>query len=386
MHPVYEYIVAVFILFLSLSYTFYAINAAVTTQLSLTKERQLKPIAERLFDKILFTPGYPVNWGSNIFINESNLGDFGLSSQKKMYELDVNKVMRLVNESQDIINPLYIPPETFGRLTGIYQDGHWIYGFRLLIRNTLNITISPLNPEATIPNRFLIHVSDYKGNKASNAYVRGVLYAAYTVNQGNEKVFTYEYARTRNITNINGVTTLSFNISVPPGAKAAILLIVSANYYGLQNQEVWVEGNVVDIVNIGQYLVVNMTSGGIIPSARHVRATAIEITSNLNIISNPLVNVTNSGAGRIINKGRYNYRVYRLVNPITENVIFVGLLIFTRGRYYLAFAARPRVPISVDYRSHTFPLAGMKTETVYGLFHIGDNSFYAQLTVWRMSE
>lgn len=382
MHPVYEYIVAVSILFLVLSYSFYAINTAATTQLSLAKEEELKPVADRLFNKILFTRGYPSDWGSNIYINESNLEDFGLLSSKGgLYDLDVDKVMRLVNYSGGIVNPLYIPPTTFGSLAGIYEDGHWTYGFRLMIMTALNISIQNLT--SSPPTKFEVNITDYTGKKASNAEVRALLYVAYTV--GN--TFEYNYSTAYNVTGLDGSTILNFPIPNISSPHVAYTLIVSANYYGIKSQNIWVEGNILNIVVEGQYLIVNMSSiEGIVPSARHLTLSAIEFTSDLNFILNPLVNVTNGESGKIINKGRYNYRVYRLSNPITENVVFIALLVKTTGRYFFVFASRPRAPLTVDYRSHSFSVAGLRTETIYGLFRIGDSSFYAQLTVWRMSE
>ena len=141
---------------------------------------------------------------------------------------------------------------------------------------------------------------------------------------------------------------------------------------------------VVNLINIGDYLIVNLS--GFPPSARFVELTAIEFTTDFNIILNPIINETDGESGKIINKGRFNYRVYKLANPITEDVMFIGIMVITRGQSYLIFASRPKTPIVVDYRSHSFPVAGLKTETIYGLFRISDNTYYAQLTVWRMSE
>ncbi len=393
MHPIYEYIVATLILFLILSYSFYAIDSAVATQLTLAKEEQLKPVANRLFNKIFFTSGYPDDWGSDVYINESNLIDFGLlSDSKRLYELDVNKVMRLVNttnNTEGTVNPLYISPKTFGQLSGIYEDGHWIYGFRLMITSALNISIQPINTDNP-PTKFNITVTDYTGKKASNAEVRGVFYGTYTYEIGNQEVFNYSCSSADNITGLDGSTVLNFTLPyIPPNSreKAAYSLIVTANYYGLQSQNIWVEEGILNLVVEGRYLIVNMTDvEGVIPSARHLSMTAIEFTSDLKIILNPLINATGGEVTRIINKGRYNYQVYELSNPISEDTVFVALLVKTRGGYYLVFASRPRTPLTVDYMSHSFLIAGLKTETVYGLFRIGRNTFYAQLIVWRMSE
>lgn len=392
MHPVYDYIVAVLILLMVLGFSFYAINSAVITQSTLAKEEQLKPIANRLFNKIFLTPGYPVNWGTNVFINESNLKDFGLLLAGEPHQIDVNKILRL-NET----NPLYIPPETFGNLTGLYQDGHWVYGFRLTIRSALNISIHPVDEYNNPPTTYLVHITDYTGKKASNAIVKGTVITLAVEKNG--KYFTYELSTVVvNITNVDGTTLLKFNINQvsKPNANVVHMLLITANYYGIQSQVVRTFGeNIATLISVGNYLIVNMT-GQPIPSAEHVQlnGTAIEFTSDLNFILNPIVDMTKGEVGKIINKGRYNYRVYELANPITENVILVGLLIRKavggKGsggpKYFLVVAARPPTPISVDYRSHSFNIAGIKTETLSGLFNIGDNTYYVELSVWRMSE
>ena len=387
MHPVYEYIVSVAILLLVLSYSFYAVNSVVVNQLTLVKEEQLKDIANRLFDKILYTPGYPVDWGSNIYVNETNLIDFGVhASTGELQKLDIDKLNRLIYEYEGIINPRYIPPETVGRLLGIYEDGHWTYGFRLLIRCALNVTIQPLDSGGEVPVKYKIKVVDYVGKDAANALVRGTLCAVYNITENGREVLEYNYDTARNLTMLDGTTILNFEKpEVPSQTKnVAYALLVTVNYYGLQSHGIWTTSQVLNLINIGDYLIADLSSFGP-PSARHVR-TAIEFTTDLEIIINPIINETNGESGRIINKGRFNYRVYKLANPITEDVIFIGLLVGTHGQSYIVFASRPRTPIVIDYRSHSFPVAGLKTETVYGLFRISDNTYYAQLTVWRMSE
>jgi len=384
MHPVYEYIVSVAILLLVLSYSFYAVNSVVVNQLTLVKEEQLKDVANRLFDKILYTPGYPVDWGSNIYVNETNLIDFGVhASTGDLQKLDIDKLNRLIYEYEGIINPQYIPPETVGRLLGIYEDGHWIYGFRLLIKSALNITIQPLDSDSEVPVKYKIKVVDYVGKDAANALVEGILCAVYNKTK---EALGYNYTIARNLTKLDGTTILNFEKPEAPSQpkKAAYALLVTVNYYGLQSQGIWVGKQVLNLINIGDYLIVNLSSSGK-SGAIHVRE-AIEFTTDLEIIRNPIVNETNGESGRIINKGHFNFRVYKLANPITEDVIFIGLLVDTTGGSCIFFASRPRMPIVIDYRSHSFPVAGLKTETIYGLFRISDNTYYAQLTVWRMSE
>lgn len=389
MHPIYEYIVTILVISLVLSFSFYTINVTTKSQLLLAKEEQLNTIANNLFNKIFFSPGYPVDWGSNIYVNESNLRGFGLAAvSREPYTLDIDKLLRLYEASGNTTNPLYMPPSAVGRVLGIYSDGYWKYGFSIKIVTALNITITPDDPSATPPSKFYIRVSDYEGRPATNAYVRGVLFAVYTTGGGQGNVnFDIVRASAYNITDITGSTILNFDVSGMPTQRAAYLVIVNARYFGLQSQAMYTRGNVLSLVIVGNYIIVNMSGiEDIIPSARHLRVAAVEFTSDLRIILNPLINVTGSESGRIINKGRYNYRVYQLSNPISDDVIFVGLLVVTRGQYFMVFAERPRTPLSLTYSTHGFMYAGVRSVVLNGLFRVGENTYYVEFTMWRMSE
>ena len=387
MHPTFEYIVTILILSMLIGFSFYSLNSMSSTQLVFTKESQLDQMTNNLFNKMLMTPGYPIDWGRNIYVNESNLEDFGLAASYGLpYQLDVDKIMRLVEETGNTTNPLYIPPEKVGSLLGVYVKGHWNYGFKLVIYSALNISINPVDPDESPPSKYIVSVRDYLGRPASNAYVKGVLYAAY-IETGRERGFKVISSTAYNYTSIEGVTILNFDVSDIPSLKAAYVVLVNAYYYGLKSQGIWTKASVLNLVVEGGYLIVNMsTLGDIVPSARHLTLTAVEFTSSQEVILNPIENVTDSESGKIINKGRYDYRVYRLKNGITDDVVFIGLLVKTTGRYYVVFSPRPRIPLVLEYSSHTFSIQGLRTKVLYSLFKIGDYTYYVELYVWRMSE
>jgi hypothetical protein len=66
-------------------------------------------------------------------------------------------------------------------------------------------------------------------------------------------------------------------------------------------------------------------------------------------------------------------------------------MVETRGRDWFAFASRPLIPVTIDYRSHyaeldPFPQVGIKNEILSRIVRIGALSYYVELTVWRVSE
>jgi hypothetical protein len=401
MNPVYEYIAAIFIMTLVVGYSLYSLNTMSSSQLNIAEEAQLLPVAGRLFDKILLTKGYPEDWGSNIYINSSNLGDFGLSSQYgEMYRLDVNKLMRLVTDVNNMTNPLYMPPTTMGNLTGIYGNSSWSYGFRLLVKSALIINITngpPLNPpQENEPKNFTIDVTTYSGKYAPNVEVSGLylMVCVDTIGQGQNatEVFMYNYTIAKSITNWQGRAELNFTVPKPPkqNMNPAYCLIVTVNYYGLQSQQIDVINPIqtINLLTQGQYLIVDFNETFGVPKSANqiVNLTVIELTSNLQLLLNPADNETNGMAGQIINKGSKNYQVYHLENQLTDEVIFMGLYVKTRGNYSLVFASRPMIPIAIDYRSHSFAYAGINSDTFSRMVKIGRNSYIAELTVWRMSQ
>lgn len=252
MNPVYEYIAAISIITLVVGFSLYQLNSMSSYQLTVAHEEQLQPVAVRLLDKILLTKGYPEDWGSDIYINESNLVDFGLSSQLGgMYQVSVDNLMRLVNITGNLVNPLYIPPTTMGNLTGIYDNNSWSYGFRLLVKNSLNISITdgPISEKYNTPTNFTVDVTNYLGRSMSNAEVDAFYFVVYVYNPtggGKEdEVFDYSGVRAMNITNWQGKTILHFEgkmPEVPTGIKNLVAqvycLFITVNYYGLQSQQI----------------------------------------------------------------------------------------------------------------------------------------------------
>jgi len=403
-NPIYEYIAAFFVMTLVVGYSLYSLNTMSSTQLSIAQESQLRPAAGRLFDKILLTKGYPEDWGSNIYINDSNLGDFGLSSQYgEMYRVNVDKLMRLVSKVDYTENPLYIFPTTMGNLTGIYGNDSWSYGFRLLVKSALIINIT-YDPDVFPMNSSTISVVNYLGRSASNAVVNATYFYIYTYHIGNDDFFDYNYTVAGNITDWQGRTVLDCKVPTTEvnTDKEAYVLFVTVNYYGLQSQQIAVikdmtknNPKILDTISLliqGEHLIANYSDIEDVAHFSHgamqLDFTLIEFTSNQQVIVNPILEDTNGVSGAIINSGhgQNSYKVYNLTNPLTEDVVFAGLIVKKNGVWTLALCDRPMVPIAIDYRSHSYAYAGINSEAFSRLVRIGSNSYYAELTVWRMSQ
>lgn len=313
--------------------------------------------------------------------------------------------MRLVQNIGTINNSLYIPPAYFGDLAGLRENGTWKYGFRLLMTTALNITSTPLREIRqggdTYPTAFSVNVKSHTGKTAPNALVSAKYFCIY-INKTTDS-FDYFYQTLQNITDWNGNTTLSFDVnnsfidkvsSLKGKSQPSTFLFLTANYYGIQSQAVqqYPQIPTLDLMLQGQYLIASFLPGASYPkSAHHLGAFSplivIQFTTNLDVILNPVTNVTGHGqADLVVNKGGKDYRTYQLSGYSSPDVLFAGIMVTTRGRDWFAFASRPLVPTAIDYRSHTFPVAGIKTEVLSRVVRMGQNSYVVDLTVWRMGE
>jgi hypothetical protein len=170
MEATLEYI-AVGLLIILLILATFGMMTTVTSTTETTYEEQLYTVAERVMDKIILTPGYPVDWGTNIQVTPDTIQDFGLAlySAHMPYIVDPDKVMRLANLST-LPNPLLLNTTRLAQLLNL--EG---YGFRLRIRPMLIVNITPTDyyPYHTyrFMSRFEIAVSNYYGLGIPNANI-----------------------------------------------------------------------------------------------------------------------------------------------------------------------------------------------------------------------
>ncbi len=142
MHAALEYIalgiIAILIVTVSLGLSQIVFNNVVTV-----KEEQLYTVAQRVMDKIILTPGNPVDWGANFV---TNITDFGLSlyGANEPYIVDPDKIMRLVNYTW-FKNPTYLNPEYVQSLLGLNSTDEK-YGFSLEIQPLYTLEVSPNIP------------------------------------------------------------------------------------------------------------------------------------------------------------------------------------------------------------------------------------------------
>ncbi|MEM1508301.1 MAG: hypothetical protein QXY49_06070 [Thermofilaceae archaeon] len=180
------------------------------------REEQLYTVAERVMDKILLTPGYPSDWGTNIMVTSDTLQDFGIALQgtRSPYVVDPDKVMRLANLST-LPNPLLMNRSRFAELLGLSRE----YGFRFVMKPMIGIQITstgvcyPVKPGVCYPAVFNVRVYNYYDIGLPNANVTGIYVIVKVVpgnnpNEGDLEVKNISSIST--LTDALGMCTLNF--------------------------------------------------------------------------------------------------------------------------------------------------------------------------------
>lgn len=405
MHITLDYLVAGLVIIIILTFAATSIFPFTSVTLQHVQEEQLNPLAERLLDKVILTPGEPLDWWDIYSYNETNITGFGLGYFREgavdPYVLDPGKVSRLTD------TPFQLSPRTFAKILGLTWDGdpdHLKYSFKLRIIPALNITITPDEDSMLEINiagggvdrvytAFNISVKSYDGYPASNAKVKAI-YLASAVKGGldNEDV-DYNLVTEEVIADWRGECYVDFTDDVgdwwnqqgPNVRRAAFILLVYAKYSGIKSaakyESYW--GDVLNATIIGNYLVVAFPQGqGGPQGARHIRAL-IQIGENQ--LSEAEITPLTEPHGEsewIINRGHYSYRVYGISGVDASRNVNV-LYVFWIGRYWFSVINYPAFITNYGIPAEG---RGLKVTSNYRFCRIGDLTFIVELSVWRMAE
>lgn len=423
MNPVFQFIAASIIVILVMGFTVYEVTTASILQLNQPSSQQLQPLADRLMDNFILSSGYPSDWG-NPTVNLSMIHDFGLalvSSSISSYTLDVYKINRIINGSF-VNNNLYIPPSITGALLGIYQQGHFNYGFEFRLVPALKITI------ANITNsKFNISVTNINNLPASNALVNASFFTfcVITKQTGNSlsvSNYNVNVSKAFNETNLHGWTIISLQ---PPSQNCsskgnsittASILFVAADYYGLRYQTFLSTPSIctAQMIIQGQYLVANFTSksnpncqiGQSNNGALFTQTEVFEVTQSLNTNVVSATTCSNSAPPcSLLNNGNNNYKVFNLSYAPSQDVIFAGVLVTknqgNNNKVYMVVASNPITPSGViEYSADSLTtsqyLASQSRGLIFAnvtaattdtrLVNLGGNTWIAYLSVWEMGQ
>jgi len=210
--PVYDHVTALIFACTLFVSAVVAVPSISYVNLLYVDQQQLRNVALKVLNSMLFDAGYPSNWGSSIPLNESDVGKFGLalSGSSSFYVLDPDKVQSLVpgNPSGSL------DYETVRTLLGL-QD----YGFNIKIVPPFDAYIQD---ESEIPNMlFELNVTFKNGNPIPNAHVEATI--LYVEKSG------YFTAEAENYTNCLGKCTIEKELSSSVTDYLVVLKVAVAN-------------------------------------------------------------------------------------------------------------------------------------------------------------
>ncbi|MEZ0345638.1 MAG: hypothetical protein ABWK01_03730 [Infirmifilum sp.] len=421
MHAQLEYI-AVGLLVLTIIISFNQVIGTLTQRLEPVREEQLYTVAERVMDKIVLTPGYPEDWGTNILVTPDTLKDFGLalSGSRTPYILDPDKVMRLANLTT-LPNPLLLNSSRLADILALSRD----YGFRLVMRPALNIGIEvaqwyQAKNKLYYPATLKVNLTNYYGMGVPNANIT-VMYAIVRVSPGNEKQGQVEertiFVR-GGLTNAVGVCYIDFTSDLQsyfssPGSTSDKwyfpIIIAHANWQGYTSVAGYAptgdKSPSVEAYIIGNYLFVNRTvevveiirgQGNANSGAVHVKddlLQAVPIYGDLlNFTSvqwcrdssgnfrndNPLCNV----AGSVLPSARQWYLIGYIsyVEPLSSYVF-----VFAKWRGNPVAIVVNRIPV-IDISFGGGNARPANSVTLRRLATLYTYPYVVELTIWRKVE
>jgi len=366
MQATYEYIFAAIMIFVMLSATVTTMVPLLDVNLSQAREYQLELVADRVFNKILRTPGYPADWGTDPTINysdTSSLKDFGLAlaSARSAYILDPNKVVKIENGSR-VDNLYYVSPQVAAQLLGLGSD----YGFALSILPVLNVTVT-----SVVDNNVYVYVTTQENIPAPNANV-----SALALWWESRKMFN---ATSNSTTDWRGECVLEYTVDLESKGEReeGMAMIMLVNYHGIRT---------VDVVGARQSLIGSVTGRYVTVVYPENESGSWKIEGDPLLVVYPyvfvgqIVNGSHGQAKWVINKGGKSHQTYELawVDPYTNFIVLVA-----RKQDVYSLVVVPR-PWRIQYQ--TGPLAGLHRVTLHRLAVINGITHYVRLSIWRMSE
>ncbi len=395
MHVTLEYLAIGVMLVLFISVAFNVVNDVVK-QLEHVREEQLYTVAERIMDKILLTPGYPLDWGRD-FTNE--ITDFGLAlyGARSPYELDPDKVMRLANLTT-LPNPLLVNSTEIAELLGIKDE----YGFCLEMHPLLSHEVEVLDHYPTpgaitpdLPSRINVSLFNWYGVRVPGANVTGI-YVLTRVWPGSEEI-DYEVLVESCVTNARGFCILDYEdelkdyfSTTPPGHAHwySAFIILHTNWYGFVAVDGYTEppepGAPVTGYIIGDYIFINRTVEGLegaIITRDEVLQALPEYAGLLQITSIEWLNETETPLGAVIPSSE-DYAVGRIeyIEKLSSHVF-----VFGKWRGSPIVVVIDRLPhIDIAYSTHEARPANMVTLT--RIAHLYNYPYIVKVSIWRLVE
>jgi len=347
-------IFAFIVLMLILSVSMTMLISSSYNSLAQTGEHQLEEVSASIVQKTVFDAGYAPDWGKDVQIGQEDLTVFGLHKvDGDVYELDINKVLKLVNGTID--------PKTVSGLLGL--GGETRYRFSMEIMPFLNISAEVTGYHLNIPSAFSITVENYAKRISPNCKLIA-LYSIIWIKEG--QVF-FRYTNASTITNWAGEASLNMtpwleSIRTELEGNEAILpyLVLSGNYFQIKGISHFSFGQTTPIRTVGDYLFFS--------SAEEASERAIVCAPPYYIFSERVDKLDN--------------QTLKIQDGIEDSICSMIVPFNSNGTYQFALASR--LPINLLFQSG-LP-STKKTSVISRMVKMGDYDYLFKLIVWREVE
>ncbi|MEM2981068.1 MAG: hypothetical protein QW385_06895 [Thermoproteota archaeon] len=363
------------------------------------EEHQLEEVAQAIMDKAVLNPGYPEDWGNITEVNyDNNLLSFGLQkADGEPYELDVDKVLRIVNVGDlQLPSTVRVNYSRIAELLGLSNK----YGFSIRIRPALNVSILRSGTSnfmgQTVISTVDVSVKTPEGRPAIGANVTGLYIFMNVRNKGGGNVSYVNYTYEASVTNWEGKATIDFQrylqdlakqIKTGEFKKAIPSIVVYAEYYGIRAINSTVLGEESDVLKgmaVGNYLIVDYDIEDILGAAQLQNVAGLA-TPPYYVYLSPLLNDTDGKSGRVINPGAKNHRVYKLSGKVDDDVSFMIMPVKQRGWPHAKIVVFYRPPFTAICQ-RGWASGNIKTSVLKRMVRMGSFHYIFEVRVWRSGE
>ncbi|MEM4811192.1 MAG: hypothetical protein QXS92_04695 [Thermofilum sp.] len=401
MHPVLEYIAIGVLIALVLLAATQMIESPLRTAENV-KAEQLFTVAERLMDKILLTPGYPYDWGSNTLITQENLTDFGiaLAGAAAPYIVDPDKVMRLANLSI-LPNPMPVDAEKIAELLGIKGK----YGFRLEMKPLITARVNTTGWTGNIASRFEVQVVNFYGVGLPNAKVSG-LYVVALLKGGAGQAIDLDELKSFSrscVTDAIGFCTLDYSgdvssLRVGGGQFPSTFLVLHINWEGFVSVVGYspdIGGSPVSGYIIGSNVFIERPEDAA-PGAVIVKDEIVQVVPQYSILLEPTDVIwcrsmpndpewCHEVAGNVLPSRRRQGVNYLIGKVVYLEMLSSHVIIFGKWRGDWRAIVISRIP-EIDISFGPTSAQPVNAVTLTRIAQIYNYPYVVRLTVWRWSE